>query len=87
MFLLLFLPERSVSSSHGDARRPPQLCSAAAAPRRARGRRDKRLPDGAARRCPLRALQGGEGHRGQESQSQRQGAGEGISIIYCDKNK
>lgn len=69
-------PERFVSAPHGDAGRPPQLRPAAAAPRGARGRRDQRLPDGAARCRPLRALQGGEGHRGQEGQPQRQGSGE-----------
>lgn len=63
---LVFAPERLVSPPHGDPGRPPQLRPAAAAPRGARGRRDQRLPDGAARGRPLRALQGGEGHRGQE---------------------
>lgn len=69
-------PERFVSPAHGDAGRPPQLRPAAAAPRGACGRRDQRLPDGAARGRPLWALQGGKGHRGQEGQPQRQGTGE-----------
>lgn len=76
VLLLLPPPERPVSAPHGDAGRPPQLRPAAAAPRGARGRRDQRLPDGAARRRPLRPLQGGKGHRGQEGQPQRQGTGE-----------
>lgn len=74
--LSVFPPERSVSSSHGDAGRPSQLRPAAAAPRGAGGRRDQRLPDGIACGRPLRTLQGGESHRGQKGQPQRQSTGE-----------
>lgn len=69
--LVFFSAERSIFPAHGNTGRPPQLCPAAAAPRGSCGRRDQRLPDGAARGRPLWPLQSGEGHFGQEGQPQR----------------
>lgn len=58
--------ERAITASHGHPGGPPELRPAPAPARRAGGRRHQRLPDGAARCCPLWSLQGGQAHRGQE---------------------
>lgn len=83
--LPLLPPERAVPAPHGHSRRPPELRPAAAAPRRARGRRDQRLPDGLARGRPLRPLQGGQGHRGQEGESQCESTGEELKYGGGDR--
>lgn len=76
-YISLLLPaERTVSAPHGHSRRPSELRPAAAAPRRARGRCDQWLPDRVARGRPLRSLQGGQGHRGQEGEPQCESTGE-----------
>lgn len=82
LFLSLSLPtiERSVAAPHGHSGGPPQLCPAPAPARRARGRRYQRLPDGTARCCPLWSLQGGQAHRGQEGQPERQGSGKNKGV-------
>lgn len=77
LFLSLSPPtiEWPVAAPHGHSGGPPELRPAPAPARHAGGRRHQRLPDGAARRCPLWSLQGGQAHRGQEGQPKRQGSG------------
>jgi len=67
--------ERTIAAPHGHSGGPPELRPATAPARRAGGRRHQRLPDGAACRCPLWSLQGGQAHRRQEGQPKRQSSG------------
>lgn len=73
--VLFWRTERAVSAAHGRAGGPRGVREAPAAAQGARGRRHAGLPDGPARRRPLRPLPRHQAPPGQASQSERQGPG------------